>query len=245
MSGGRTRSGADMLKLRAYALATAAVIGLAAPSAKAAMFLQAGPNALCAEGGCFGTANSFRQTWSASNQTGATSISSFMLDRSLLGDNQDKLFKVSFRLADGTKVGDWGSFMIAGLGGDSVRLSGQAFDWNAAMGDLIVQFDLVVPEKGGGGGGFFAGGGGGGGGSAFAGGGFGSSMTVAADAPPFAASEIMPMNDVLMGAPHGGRGGVGFDPAISAPEPASWALMILGFGVAGGMLRSRRTLRYG
>ncbi len=237
-----------MLRLRAYALATAAVLALAAPSARAASFLQAGPNALCAEGGCFGTGNSFRQVWSATDRSGATSISSFMLDRSILGANQDMLFKVSFRLADGTKVGDWGSFMIAGLGGQTVRLAGKAFDWDASMGDLILQLDLVVPEKGGGGG-FFAGGGGGSGGGALAsvGGGFGaSSMGVAAETRAFSASEVMPMNDVLMGAPHGGRGGIGFDPAISAPEPASWALMLVGFGAAGGMLRARRrTPRYG
>lgn len=236
-----------MLKLRAYALATAAVLALAAPSARAASFLQAGPNALCAGGGCFGTANSFRQTWSAADRSGQMSIGSFMLDRSILGANQDMLFKVSFRLADGTKVGDWGSFMIAGLGGQVVRLAGQAFTWDASMGDLILHLDLVVPDKGGGGGFFAGGGGGGGGGLSSVGGGFGgSSMTVAAESPAFSPSELMPMNDILMGAPHGGRGGLGFDPAVSAPEPSSWALMLLGFGAAGAMLRvRRRTLRYG
>jgi hypothetical protein len=139
--------------------------------------------------------------------------------------------------------------MIATLGGDVVRIGGQAFTWDGSMGDLILQIDLVIPDKGGGGG-FFAGGGGGGGGGALAsmadGGGFGSSMSVAAGAPAFSASELMPMNDVLMGAPHGGRGGIGFDPAVSAPEPSSWALMLLGFGTAGAMLRMRRrTLGYG
>jgi hypothetical protein len=237
-----------MLRLRAYALATAAVLALAAPSARAASFLQAGPNALCGAGGCFAVGNSFRQTWSAADRSGQLSIGSLMLDRGIIGTNQDMLFKVSFRLADGTKVGDWGSFMIAGLSGEVVRLGGQAFNWDTSQGDLILQLDLVVPDKGGGGG-FFAGGGGGGGGGgslASVGGGFGSSMTVAAETPAFSASEIMPMNDVLMGAPHGGRGGIGFDPAVSAPEPSSWALMLLGFGAAGAMLRTRRrTLRYG
>jgi len=32
----------------------------------------------------------------------------------------------------------------------------------------------------------------------------------------------------------------GFDPPAAVPEPASWALMILGFGSAGAMLRRRR-----
>src|SRR5438045_974766 len=109
-----------MLRLHAYALATAAVLGLAAPSAQAASFLQAGPNALCGAGGCFAAGASYRQTWSAADRAGPMNIGSLMLDRSILGENQDKLFKVSFRLADGTKVGDWGSFMIATVGGDMV-----------------------------------------------------------------------------------------------------------------------------
>ena len=39
----------------------------------------------------------------------------------------------------------------------------------------------------------------------------------------------------------GGVKGVGFPTAGGVPEPASWALMVGGFGMAGGMLRRRRT----
>jgi hypothetical protein len=35
---------------------------------------------------------------------------------------------------------------------------------------------------------------------------------------------------------------ISFD-AVSVPEPAAWALMILGFGLTGGMLRARRALK--
>ena len=201
---------------------------------------------MCGAGGCFAAGSTFRQTWSASDRAGPVSIGALLLDRGVLGANQDMLFKVSFRLADGTKVGDWGTFMIAGLGGEEVRLGGQAFTWDTSQGDLILQLELMVPDKGGAGG-FFGGGGGGGG--AFAsigGGGFGGSSMSVAENPPFSLSGTMPMNDVLTGLPHGGRNILGFDPAIAVPEPSAWALMVLGFGSAGALLRTRRrTLRYG
>jgi hypothetical protein len=123
-----------MSKIGAFALAAAAVFVTAAPSANAATVLQVGPNALCGQGGCFGTNNTFRQVWSASNQSGPADISSLFLDRSVVGDRQDFAVKVSFSLADGTKVGDWGSFTLAVLGGQIVQVGGQAFTWDNLQG---------------------------------------------------------------------------------------------------------------
>jgi hypothetical protein len=47
------------------------------------------------------------------------------------------------------------------------------------------------------------------------------------DSPAF-----IDLDDVSVTGPAAGAGGV--------PEPASWALMIAGFGMAGGLLRQRR-----
>lgn len=41
---------------------------------------------------------------------------------------------------------------------------------------------------------------------------------------------------------NGGNSGIGLPVNAPVPEPASWALMILGFGVAGGALRRRRSV---
>ncbi|TAL28556.1 MAG: PEP-CTERM sorting domain-containing protein [Phenylobacterium sp.] len=89
---------------------------------------------------------------------------------------------------------------------------------------------MVVPEKPGAGGGGFGGGGGGG----WAAGGGGADV----DGGGF--------TDIVQGRPL-------IKPAINQPsvaaipEPGAWALMILGFGAAGAMLRRRTAyhLRYG
>ena len=51
---------------------------------------------------------------------------------------------------------------------------------------------------------------------------------------------------VFVGAPGGigGAGGGGGGGAGAVPEPASWALMIVGFGAAGAMLRRRRAAAF-
>jgi len=41
--------------------------------------------------------------------------------------------------------------------------------------------------------------------------------------------------------PHGGQ--VSFSLQAPVPEPATWAMMILGFGIAGYGLRRRKALR--
>jgi len=215
-----------MLKIRTFALAAAAVLVTAAPSAQAATFLQVGTNALCSSGGCFGSGNTFQKVWSAAQQSGPVDISSLFLDRNVLGDRQDFAVKVGFSLADGTKVGDWGAFTIAVLGGQVVQVGGQAFTWDTSRGDLVLTLSLVVPEKGGGG--FFGGGllGGGRGANFGPDGGadLGSGMVVA-DMPPGVGRDVV---DNLVAA------------VTAVPEPRAWALMLIGFGAAGATLRGRR-----
>lgn len=219
---------------RSGAIGLLAVTALAgAPSAvNAATFLTVGASSLCGPGGCFaGDKKSYTQTFSASQRAGSFDVSRIQVDKSVTaGAMTHTAVKVTFVLADGTEV-TWGKFSLAALGGDVVTLGGQPVAWNAAAGDLTVRLDLVVPEKpgAGGGGGFGFGGGGwaAGGGAADvdAGGGF---------------------TDIVQGRPL-------IKPSIeqpsvaAIPEPGAWALMIVGFGAAGAMLRRRKVhhLRYG
>jgi hypothetical protein len=227
-----------MLKTGVVALAAAAAMAAATPS-QAASYLSVNAASACGTGGCFpGSTHTFTQAFSASGFHGTVDISNLMLDRSVLGALQDHVFKVSFRLADGTSLGDWGSFMIGVLGGQVVSLGGNAIAWDTSRGDLLMQLDVVMPDHagmGGGGGGLFA---------PLAGransgfaGGFGGSGMLAQGSGGGAA-------DVLLSA---GRNSDLAEaivrPSLAVPEPTSWALMILGFGAAGALLR-RRQLRY-
>jgi len=217
-----------MLKTGALALSAVAMAGMAAVAvpAHAAIFLTA-PNGMCSGAtGCFGDASTYRQTFSASSLNGPVDIRTLGLDRSVLGALQDKVVKISFKTASGVTVSDWGGYVIAGLSGDTVSLVGQDFTWTPDQGDLVLQLDLVVPRHGG------SGGGGGGGGGLN----FGGSPT----------SGGLP-GIVDQGA---GAGAAAGPPSISdppgvvsvAPEPAAWAMMLLGLGTAGGLLRRARRM---
>jgi hypothetical protein len=226
-----------LFKTGAVALFATAALAVGAPSASAATFLSVGPNALCASGGCFSATKTFTQTFSAAG--GSYSISALNLDRSVLGANQDLAVKVSFYTADGQQISNWGSYVIAGLNGQVVTLGGQDFNWDASKGDLVVRLDLVKPDKGGGGGG---------------GGGFASF----ASAPSFGDGDMSPPGNAF-GVQRGLGGTDGIPPgilradppsnpvfAVTVPEPASWALMIVGFGAAGTLIRrERRHPRFG
>lgn len=212
-----------MSKSLVLAFAFAASVVAAAPSARAASVLTLGPSSLCGASGCFGQSHTFKQTFSAADH-GVVDVSSLSLFRGIVGDMQNYAVRVSFELADGTKVGSWGAFTVSVLNGEFVTLGGEAFTWDAAtMGDLVLTLDLLVPEKGGGG---F-----GGGGNAFARAASLSMPFISRPGPVFAPND------------HEGDGPVGGSLVDSirtaVPEPASWALMIAGFAGSGLMLRRR------
>lgn len=215
-----------MYRSGATALFAAAAFCVAAPSSvQAATFLSVGASSLCGPEGCFaGGKKTYTKTFSGAGRQGVLDVSRLMVAKDIVGSVEHTALKVTFVLADGTEV-TWGKFSLNALGGDVVALGGQALAWNTAAGDLTVRFDLIVPEKGGAGGGFFSGGGGGGG--AFAGGDNGLDFELGR---PMA--RLPSPNGVL---------GI----AVTAvPEPATWSMMILGFGAAGALLRRGNRLRH-
>jgi hypothetical protein len=232
-----------LFKTGAVALFGTVALAAAAPPAHAASYLSLAPNAFCASGGCFGATKTFVQSFSS--PSGA--ISALSLDRSILGADQDYAVKISFYSASGDKVGDWGSWVIAGLHGDAVTISGQTINWDASQGDLVVRLDLQKPDKNGGG---F--GGGGGGGAPASASSFTSSSIGFGDGgmnPPGEANGIERGLGGTDGIP---PGILQVDPpknpvfASAVPEPLSWSLMIMGFGAAGALIRrERRHHRYG
>lgn len=202
---------------------------MAAPAtSQAATFLTVGASSLCGPAGCFaGAKKTYTQTFSSAERGGATfDVSQLQVFKSLtLGAVDHTAVKLTFVLADGTEV-TWGKFSLEALGGDVVTLGGQAVAWDTSQGDLTLRVDLVVPEKPGAGGGGGFGWAAGGGGAAVDGAGF---------------------TDIIQGQPLV-RPSLPAPNALAAvPEPTSWALMILGFGAAGALLRRRTThhLRYG
>lgn len=228
-----------MSNFRVLAFSTVAVAGLAlaAPSAKAATTLNLSSSELCAPGGCFGdNKRTFTHSFAA-RELGSGSgfnISSLRLSKDLLGEFANYGVKISFETADGTVVADWGKFTLAVLAGDVVTIGGQAFDWSAMSGDLVIKLESLKPQKNGWGAG-------GGFGGSFGGGGFAAAPM---PAPEFAGgpAPVGPIPSVI--APP--SGGLVTDLRAAVPEPATWAMMILGFGAAGAVLRRQRfAYRYG
>jgi hypothetical protein len=211
------------------AIATAAVaLAAAAPSAQAATVLTVGPDDHCAKGGCFGDDHTFRRSWSGAELSGPVTITSLKLFKSLLGDMQNRVVKIRFELADGTVVSNWGGYLFSVLGGDVVDLGGQAFEWNPAMGNLVLKLEAVIPGQGGGG---FGGGGGLGAPLEFGGSNNGNAGNVGG--PPDL--NVAARGDVSAAA------SLGDGPLLSAaPEPSTWLLSIGGFLAIGALARRRR-----
>ncbi|TAJ74754.1 MAG: hypothetical protein EPO51_01465 [Phenylobacterium sp.] len=195
--------------------AAAAAVTLAAASAPAyaATVLNANWNESCGKATCFNDKGVFTQTWSAKDAAGPMTIGKLLMDRGILGSLDSSTFRISFTL-NGAELGSWGSYMMAGIGGDELSFSGEAFTWNPEDGDLTLLLEIYAPKKGGGGG--F---------SAFS-----------APDSGFQGEDGFEMEGIA-GTDLPGRGA---DlEASAAPEPASWALMITGFGLAGRTLRRR------
>lgn len=213
-----------MNRTGAAALFAATACAVAAPSSlQAATYLTVGPNSLCGSDGCFSEARkSFTQTFSAADRGGGVlDVSQLQVFKAIVGSVDHTAVKVTFVLADGAEL-TWGKYSVKALGGDVVTLGGQSVAWDTTLGDLTVRLDLVVPEKpgAGGGGGFGFGGGwiAGGGGAAVD----GAEFTQLVKGRP------------LVDPPLPGGG------ITAIPEPAAWAMMILGFVASGAMLRRKR-----
>jgi hypothetical protein len=120
----------------------------------------------------------------------------------------------TFRLSftlDGEEIGSWGSYTMGGIGGDELAFTGENFTWNPEDGDLTLVLEIVKP-KAGVGGGFFV-------------------SNLGDPTPPGSNQEDDGFEFE----------GIAGDVTSAAPEPAAWALMITGFGLAGATLRQRRS----
>jgi len=229
------------------ALSLAAAVSVVPVATEAAVFLHMGSGADCRGQSCFAASRHYERSWSAGLLQAPTLVNSITLNRSLLGRLQDNMFTVNFYSADGALVGSLGSFIIAGLVGDELTLSGQGFTWDPSQGDLTVRLTLAdwAPP-----GHSNAGGGGGGG--------FVPFFRSPASAPPPPQEETAPFFAAPPDAGPDGGPAAGVQPLVSpppppgepqpqlavsgAPEPAAWGLMIAGFGLAGAALRRRRLL---
>lgn len=187
-------------------LALAATLA-ASPAAAATVF--AGTNDGCSKTTCFNESGVFKQTWSASGLTGPTTIGQLLLARGVLGALDSSTFRLSFTL-NGREVGAWGSYLMAGIGGDELSFSGEAFVWNPEDGDLTLVLEIVQPKPG-------------------------SGLFVAARSQP---DDGNPQPDIFDEGP-ANIGDIGNAAVSAAPEPGTWALMIGGFGLAGAALRRR------
>jgi hypothetical protein len=121
----------------------------------------------------------------------------------------------TFRISfslNGETLGTWGRYNVAGFGGDQFGFSGGDVVWNPEDGDLVLTLELDPAPKAGG----------------LSGGGF----SFRADPPP---------RDDLSEPQPPAFSDAAFE-AAAVPEPGAWALMILGFGMAGAAMRGRRRL---
>jgi len=208
------------------AAAAAASLAAAAP-AGAAQVLNVDWNSGCGKTTCFDDNGAYRQSWSSHEFSGPVTIGQILMQRGVLGALDGKTFTISFSL-NGVDLGTWGHYNMGGIGGDELNFWGQDFTWNPEDGDLVLTLLIDPPPKPGGGG--FSrselteddGGDQGGGGDGGGGGAGGSAGSIVDQIPPDNSQ-----NDVLPSA---------------VPEPAAWALMIGGFGLAGATLRRRRAL---
>jgi hypothetical protein len=206
--------------------AAAAALAAAAPSAQAATVLTAGPDDHCAKGGCFGDDHTYTRSWSGAALSGPVTITSLKLFKSLLGDMQNRVVKIQFETADGTVLSNWGGYLFSVLGGDVVDLGGEAFEWNPAMGNLVLKLEAMIPGQFGGGG--FGGGG-------FGGGGLGAPLEFGGSNGGTPSLTVAARGDVSSAA------SLGDGPLLSAaPEPSTWLLSIGGFLAIGALARRRR-----
>ena len=204
----------------------AATLALGAGPAGASVFLQGGKDIACNAYSCSGV---------ASAPSGGGWIDSLSFDRSLLGDLKNAMVHITFWNAQGEMVGDLGNYLLGVLAGDQLTLKGTGFDLTG-LGPLTFKIEKV--SMGGGGSGGF--------------GGFGgaplsfsapSFSAPSVSAPSFAAAPSLSVGSIAGFSSFTDGGPVRLVATVvtAVPEPASWAMMLLGFAGAGAVLRRRRT----
>ncbi|MBX3482593.1 PEPxxWA-CTERM sorting domain-containing protein [Phenylobacterium sp.] len=204
-------------------------LALAAAAAPAgAVTVNAGWSDACGASNCF-SQGSFTHTWSANGAGGPITVSQLALARSILGDLDGQTFRLSFQI-NGQEIGTWGSYTMGGIAGDELNFWGENFTWNPEDGDLMLVLQIDVPDTTGGG--------------SFrrtsssrsspTEDGPGPSGQNGDEGPSFAQEDGGDRNQQPSDL------GPGFSAVV--PEPATWALMIGGFGMTGTMFRRRRAL---
>jgi len=219
----------------ALSAAVAALTLAAAGGASAATVLNVGWGSQCGTSTCFDSHGTYTVTFSAATFHGPVDISKLLLSRSVLGDQDGHFFSLNFQL-NGHQVGSWGNWNVSGLGGDQLSIGGSDLIWNPADGDLVLVMDLVAANgeklRPDGHGGWYV----------PAGGGGSAAAPLAPDDEPGGQGDGFGDGS--------GDGSFIFDPpgdtptidggqASGAPEPATWAMMLGGFGLAGWALRRR------
>lgn len=202
------------MRTRLTGLAALAVAAALAGPAAAVTTLDVARDEGCGKSTCFNAEGVFTKTWTAADASGPMTIGRLLLDRGVLGNFDNKTFRLSFTL-NGEELGTWGSFTMGGVQGDELLFNGQAFTWNPEDGDLVLVLALTPPPKTGAGG--FA------------------SIASFDDGP----QTDDPPGQKSIDLPPPSRDQV---PA-AVPEPSAWALMIAGFGLAGATLRRRPRLQ--
>jgi hypothetical protein len=224
------------MQSRLLTAAIAAASVFAGPAA-AMVMLQSSDNIFCHGDSCFGID---RGVGSAAPIT----VGGLTVERGQLGNLGSSLVHVTLWTSDGARlVGDYGDFQLSALNGDQLTIRGPGVTFDSSAGGVMFRFDRVDASTGaagggGGGGGGFAGGGSVGSGSG--GGGFNVADAVGGDGRGVATNnsgevEINNNDDFV-------RPGPARLIPRGVPEPAAWALMLVGLGGLGGVLRRRRAI---
>ena len=199
----------------------AMIVGFAVP-ASAATVLSAGWSEGCGKTNCFDAKGAYTKSWSAADVGGPITIGQLLLDRGVLGDLDSKTFRLSFRL-NGEELGTWGNYTMGGIVGDELSFQGANFTWNPEDGELELVLELVPPPIPG--------------------------ITGARFASILPEGDGGPRGPQGQQGEQGGQGGALIPPVQQpgshvspAPEPATWALLIGGFGLTGAAVRRRRAV---